>query len=60
MISVFSFRPVMVFFMGRNLDTYTSTSPEICSRACSSVSPTVPIGGWMKTADGTCTSTERR
>lgn len=42
---VFSSRPVMVFFIGRNLETYTSTSPEMRSRACSSVSPTVDIGG---------------
>jgi hypothetical protein len=43
-----------VFFMGLNLDTYTSTSPDSFSIAFSSVMPTVPSGGWQNTALGTC------
>jgi hypothetical protein len=34
-----------------DLYTFTASSPY-CSRACGSVKPTVPIGGWLKTTVG--------
>ncbi len=54
LMSVLTLPPVMLLFMARNLDTYTSTGPVTRSPASSSVSPTVASGGWMNTAEGTC------
>jgi hypothetical protein len=44
----------MVFFMGLNLDTNTSMSPEHLATASSSVYPTYASGGCTKQAEGTC------
>mmetsp|Transcript_76753 Transcript_76753/g.200027 ORF Transcript_76753/g.200027 Transcript_76753/m.200027 type:complete len:221 (+) Transcript_76753:241-903(+) len=46
-------RPVgMVCFIGLNAEMYTSTLPYFLA-ASTSVSPQLPIGGWLKTALGT-------
>lgn len=48
-MSVRSCLPDRVFFMGLNLDTNTSISPEYLAMHSSSENPTVPKGGWQKT-----------
>src|SRR5574343_566517 len=51
-IKVFSGRPESVWRMGLKRDSYTSISPY-WANAASSPKPTVPIGGWLNTADAT-------
>ncbi len=54
-MKVFSSRPDTVFFIGRKVDVKMSMSPARVSTAASSDSPTVAMGGCVKTADATCT-----
>lgn len=48
-IKVRSCLPESVFFMGLNLDTYTSSSPAYFVMHSCSEKPTVPKGGWQNT-----------
>ena len=47
-------RVVSAWYIGTKLLVYTFTCAPCCVRACASVSPTVPIGGWLKMTVGTC------